>query len=484
MRVLGVSCLNHDAAISVIEDGEILFAAHSERYSRIKFDELLNDDIVNEALSYGEPDKIAYFEHPWHKKLRQIQAGQYREVFQLDNTPKSYLKRWFDTSKITYTPHHLSHAAGGYFTSPYDDACIVAIDAIGEWDTISVWYGKGENIIKRHSVKYPHSLGLFYSAITKRLGLKPQEDEYITMGMAAWGNKREDVRDEIKSLLECNLHCGLIDNWSPLCYSDDHSEQWKYDIAANAQWVLEKEILKVITQAKLLVPESNNLVYSGGVALNCVANEKVAHAWNNPMWIMPNPGDSGSSLGCAASTWGKHVQWEDCFLGTDIKSSYKVTDVVDALINGEIVGIASGRAEFGPRALGNRSLLADPRGSTMKDRVNEIKKRQKFRPFSPVVMESRAHLDFNLPVPVSPYMQFTAKCLITKEYPAVCHVDGSSRVQTVNHKHRLFEILKQFHDRTGCLMLLNTSLNIKGQPMVNTASDAQEFKRHHNVTIF
>ena len=387
-------------------------------------------------------------------------------------------------SKITYTPHHLSHAAGGYFTSPYDDACIVVIDAIGEWDTISIWYGKGDEIVKRHEVKYPFSLGLFYSAITKRLGLKPQEDEHIMMGMAAYGAMRHDIRNEIKDLLNCNLHCGLVDVWSPPCHPDDGSEQWKYDIAANAQWVIEYEILKIIAQAKSLVPESDNLVYSGGVALNCVANERVARAWCNPIWITPNPGDSGSSLGCAASTWGKHIQWENCFLGTDIKSSYNVTDVVDALVAGQIVGIASGRAEFGPRALGNRSLLADPRSHDMKDRVNDIKQRQKFRPFSPVIKETHAHKDFNLPVDTSPYMQFTAKNLRAEDYPAVCHVDGSSRVQTVDRSNRLFDILHQFTERTGCLMLLNTSLNIKGQPIVNTAHDAQEFAEQYNIKIF
>ena len=304
------------------------------------------------------------------------------------------------------------------------------------------------------------------------------------MGMAAWGHRRIEVRNEIKELLDCNLHCGLVDIWSPKCYPDDHSEQWKYDIAANAQWVLEDEIVKIIRHAKSVVPESNNLVYSGGVALNCVANEKVAREWYNPIWIMPNPGDSGSSLGCAANVWGKHVQWKDCFLGTDIKSSYQVGDVVDALVNGEVIGIAAGRAEFGPRALGNRSLLADPRRSDIKDKVNSIKKRQKFRPFSPVVMECNVHSNFNLPVPTSHYMQYTAKCLRAEEYPAICHIDGSSRIQTVSYEHRLYKILKEFRNRTGCLMLLNTSLNIKGQPMVNTKADVKKFSDRYRIKVF
>ena len=151
MRILGISCLNHDATISVIEDGDIKFAAHSERYSRLKNDELLNDEIVNEALSYGEPDRIAYFEKPFLKKTRQLYAGQYNEVFQLKNTPKKYLKQWFGNKKINYISHHKSHASAGYRTSPYTEACVVVIDSIGEWDTVTIWYAKGDKLYKRYS---------------------------------------------------------------------------------------------------------------------------------------------------------------------------------------------------------------------------------------------------------------------------------------------------------------------------------------------
>ena len=160
MRILGINCLNHDAAVSVIEDGDIKFAAHSERYSRKKNDPLLNNEIMGEALSHGQPDVVAYFERPWLKKTRQLYAGQYDEVFQNANTPKEYLKRWIGNTKIEYVQHHESHASAGYYTSSFDEACVVVIDAIGEWETVTRWDGNDDKLEKRWSQKYPRSLGL------------------------------------------------------------------------------------------------------------------------------------------------------------------------------------------------------------------------------------------------------------------------------------------------------------------------------------
>ena len=471
MRILGVNALNHDAAVCVLEDGDIKFAAHSERYSRKKNDLFLNDDIMNEALSYGKPDVISYFERPWLKKTRQLYAGQYDEVFQTANTPKEYLKRWIGDRKIQYVQHHESHASAGYYTSQFDEACIVVIDAIGEWETMTIWYGNDDKLEKRWSVKYPNSLGLFYSSMTQRLGLKPQEDEYILMGMDAWGNRDERIKNRIYDDLvknNINLHRGC--KWWDLdFYPDNDSEQWKFDIASNTQWVAEDEIMKVMSLAKQVVPESRNLVFMGGVALNCVANEKVAKEWDD-VWIMPNPGDAGSSLGCAARVYGRKINWIHTFLGTNIKGSYPVRRASDLLLKNKLIGIANGRAEFGPRALGNRSLIADPRGNDIKDRMNVIKKRQKFRPFAPSILEEHAHEIFELPVKRASYMQFTAKCKSPDLYPAICHVDGTSRVQTINRKENrgYYDMIKRFYKKTGCPMVLNTSLNIKGQPIVNT----------------
>ena len=486
MRILGINALNHDAAVSVIEEGEIKFAAHSERYSRTKNDMLLNDDIMNEALNHGAPDKVVYFERPWLKKSRQFYAGQYDEVFQTTNTPKKYLERWIGNQKIEYVQHHESHASAGYYTSPFVVARVVVIDAIGEWETVSIWYGKGNNLQKRWSQKYPKSLGLFYSAMTQRLGLKPQEDEYILMGMDAWGKRKIKIKDRIYNDLiksNTNLHRGCL-NWDLDFYPDDGSEQWKFDMAANTQWVAEDEIMKIMNFAKQIVPESRNLVFMGGVALNCVANEKVAEQWDD-VWIMPNPGDAGSSLGCAANVYGKKINWIHPFLGTNIEGEYPIESAAGMITRGNIVGIASGRAEFGPRALGNRSLIADPRGNNVKDKMNVIKKRQKFRPFAPSVLEEHAHRIFELPVKNAPYMQFTAKCKFPKKYPAICHVDGTSRVQTVNRKDNpgYYDMISHFYDLTGCPMVLNTSLNIKGQPIVNTRKDADDFQKHYGVKV-
>ena len=486
MRILGINALNHDAAVSVLEDGEIKFAAHSERYSRKKNDYLLNDDIMNEALSFGEPDVVSYFERPWLKKSRQLYAGQYDEVFRMGNTPKEYLKRWIGDNQIEYVQHHESHASAGYYTSKFDEACIVVIDAIGEWETVTIWYGNGDKLEKRWSQRYPKSIGLFYSAMTHRLGLKPQEDEYILMGMDAWGERNRTIKNKIyDDLVGSNINLNKGCKWWDLdFYPDDESEQWKFDIAANTQWVCEDEIMKIMKKAKEVVPESNNLVFMGGVALNCVANEQIAKEWDD-IWIMPNPGDAGSSLGSAASVYGRKINWVHPFLGTDIKGSYPVRRGVDLLLNGDIVGIANGRAEFGPRALGNRSLIADPRGVDIKDKMNVIKKRQKFRPFAPSVLEEHAHDIFDLPVDRASYMQFTAKCKHPNKYPAICHVDGTSRVQTVNRKENrgYYDLIKRFHRETGCPMVLNTSLNIKGQPIVNTEKDAKDFQKFYGVTV-
>jgi carbamoyltransferase len=495
MRILGINALNHDAAVCVIEDGEILFGAHSERYSGKKFDAELNKEMLHEALSCGMPDKVAWYEKPYLKKTRQLWAGQYGEVFNTTNIPSQYLKQFGMYNKIQYVPHHLSHASAGYYTSPYDEAVIVVIDAIGEWDCATIWYVKDGKFEKRWSRKYPNSLGLWYSAMTQRLGLKPHEDEYILMGMAGWGTQDHKLKNSIREdffedsplpiQLKDNLHRGCLD-WNPEYYPDDDSEDWKFNIAANVQWICEEEIQKVFSLAKRLVPETDNCVYMGGVALNCVANSLIAKHIYPKIWIMPNPGDAGSSLGSAAYVYGDKINFEQCFIGHNIKGKYPVKKVLGELLKGNIVGVANGKAEYGPRALGNRSLLADPRGSDIKDKVNKIKHRQEFRPFAPSVLEEYAHEIFDMPVRKSQFMQFVADCKYPDKYPAICHVDGTSRVQTVSKEDNpsYYRLIKEFYKKTGCPMVLNTSLNIKGQPIVNDEQDAQDFQNRYEVKVF
>ena len=496
MRILGINALNHDAAITMIQDGEILFAGHSERYSGIKNDSDLNSALFADCYRQGgKPDKVVYFERPYLKKLRQLRAGQYGEVLSRKNLPSYYLRDFVGNTPIEYVQHHQSHAAAGYFTSPYEEAAIVVIDAMGEWETCSIWYAYGSHFEKRYSLKYPNSLGLWYSAMTQRLGLKPQEDEYILMGMAGWGTVDEELKQNIRNdffketplpiRLSQNLHRGCLD-WNPEYYPDDDSEKWKFDIAANVQSICEDEIYSVFELAKRLVPETDNCVYGGGVALNCVANSIIAEELYPNLWILPNPGDAGSSLGCAAYAFGEHVNWKTPFTGYDIKGRYPRKKVLDELLLTNIVGVANGRAEFGPRALGNRSLLADPRGKKIKDKVNKIKHRQEFRPFAPAVLEEYAHEIFDMPVKKSQFMQFVAKCKYPKKYPAICHVDGTSRVQTVSKDDNsgFYKLIREFYLKTGCPMVLNTSLNIKGQPIVNSYIDAIAFSKKYGVKVF
>ena len=281
-----------------------------------------------------------------------------------------------------------------------------------------------------------------------------------------------------------NLHRGCM-NWDSEYYKDDGSDEWKFKIASVVQKICEKRILDIFDLANRLMPGCNNYVYGGGVALNCVANSFIAREYPN-VWIIPNPGDGGSSLGSAAFVLGEHLDWNNTFLGYNIKGDYPIEQTLKGLLNGDIVGVASGRAEFGPRALGNRSLLADPRGDDIKDKVNKIKKRQEFRPFAPAVLEEHAHKIFDMPVQKSQYMQFVADCKRPDLYPAICHVDNTSRVQTVSKDDNpnFYNLINEFYKKTGCPMLLNTSLNIKGMPIVNTHNDGIEFEKKYGVKVY
>ena len=485
-NILGISAGFHDAAISVIDrKGDILFAGHSERYSGIKNDPTVDPELVHEANQLGY-NHVAVYERPWMHNIQKLYSGQRPFA---PWTTRGFIRKHLKQSNFSFSTsshsHHLSHAAAGFQTSPFSEAAVVVIDAIGELDTISIYHAsydsKGRARYQcRWRQRYPHSIGLFYSAITKSVGLKPQEDEYITMGMAAYGTdsgqahlEQAVVADADEIRFKQNLHIGFDD------------DEWKNvkpeNLAAAAQSTVEKLIMTVMRRAKELVP-SNNLVYMGGVALNCVANTRLEQLYDC-VWIMPNPGDAGSSLGAAALVYEKQLNWHDAYLGHNIKGDYPVEEVLQELLTTGIVGVASGRAEFGPRALGNRSLLADPRGSDIKDRVNEIKRRQKFRPFAPIVLEE--HYSENFKGPANPYMQFTSCCTNRDLYPAICHVDGTSRVQTVpNDNSGVRQLLEAWYAQTGCPMLLNTSLNIRGEPMVNNRSDADRFEKLYNVRVF
>jgi carbamoyltransferase len=483
--ILGITSQNHDASLALIDGAEIVWAAHAERYSRVKNDSVLNPSIVKEMLSYGEPTEVVWFEDPWKKDLRRLYSGQ--RPWHV--SPKEELKKYgFYGLPLHYMDHHHSHAAAGYYTSKFDNAAILVVDAIGEWNSVSIWEGQGHKLKKRWSKNYPDSIGLFYTAFTQYLGLKPNEEEYILMGMAAFG--KPVVVEELKKeffiefngpdfKMRHNLHNGCKWWTTPKGVT-------KFDIAASVQAIIEEYLLLTTKWMRNNLP-SENLVFMGGCALNCVANSKIAlEAGFKNMWVMPNPGDAGSAIGAVAALENKHLNWQGPYLGSNIDRELDIEGIVKELMNGKAVAVANGRAEFGPRALGNRSLLCDPRGPDAKARMNKLKKREEFRPFAPAVLEEHAPEYFDMPMTQIPYMQYVVPCISPVEFPGICHEDGTSRVQTVNYadnpNFRL--LLEHWYEKTGCPMLMNTSLNIKGEPLVNSLDDAKRWEKVNGVKVF
>jgi carbamoyltransferase len=471
MIILGINETSHDASVSLIKDGEILFAGHAERYSKKKNDWYINDSLIKDALQYGTPDHIAYYEKPLLKASRLALrggSGDWMPKFEMKGIPRKSFS------------HHHSHACAGYYTSKFNDAVIVVLDAIGEYNTSTIWVGEEDKIKLKYKQNYPVSFGLFYSAFTQLIGLMPNQEEYIMMGMAAYGDwtkyyKKVDEYFPNYDEQKYNFHKGITD-WGWI------SEQDKFDIAAAVQIVYEQRLNQFMRMAKNLTGK-NNLVFMGGCALNSSANTLL---WNifKDVWIMPNPGDAGSSLGAAAALYGKHIEWKSPYLGYDLGGDYPVEKIVEGILKDGIVAVAVGKAEYGPRALGNRSILADPRDPNIKDKVNLIKQRESFRPFAPVVMAEHASKWFDMDFE-SPYMQYTVKCLQPEKIPSVVHADETSRVQTVTKEQHpgLYRVLNKFYLQTGVPILLNTSLNIKGQPLLNDERDVLDWQTHYEYNI-
>lgn len=474
MIIMGINETTHDASVSLIRDGEILFAGHAERYSKNKNDWFTNRKLFKDALQYGYPDKIAYYEKPFLKKLRIKTKGGFGGD-----------RPWFEGTDLNEIPrinfgHHYSHAAAGYYTSKFDNAAIVVLDAIGEFNTSTIWTGVDNKISLVNKQNYPFSFGLFYSAFTQLIGLMPNQEEYIMMGMAAYGDwlkYYQKVNSYFPSIdyQTYNFHKGITD-WGWV------SEQDKFDIAAAVQFVYERRLFEYMVWVKKITGKKR-LVFMGGCALNSSANTMLWDLFDD-VWIMPNPGDAGSSLGAAAALYGKHIEWKDPYLGYDLGGEYPIDKIIQGIQKDKIVAVATGRAEYGPRALGNRSILADPRDPNIKDKVNLIKQREQFRPFAPVVMEEFASEWFDMDFK-SPYMQYTVKCLKPEKIPSVVHADGTSRVQTVNREQHfgLWNTLNKFYSLTGVPILLNTSLNIKGQPLLNDEIDIIKWEKEYNFKI-
>lgn len=481
--ILGINGQNHDASMALIDENKILWAAHAERYSRIKNDTRLCKSMVDEMFCYGEPKQIIWFENHWKKNLRKLVSGE-RPWY---SNPKNELKLIdLDGIPLEIIDHHESHAAGGFYTSNFKDASILVVDAIGEWDTVSVWKASNEKVIPIWKKRYPNSIGLFYTAMTDYIGLKPNEEEYILMGMSAIGkpiHTQEIIDTFFKEWsppnfkLKYNLHRGC--RWWKNNYD-------KFNLAASVQEIVEIYLIGTVKWIKHNLP-SQNLIFMGGVALNCVANTKLLKEnTHKNLWIMPNPGDAGSAIGAVAAYKKQKLEWKDLYLGTNIERNVNINEIVAELLKGNPVGIANGRAEFGPRALGNRSLLLDPRQSNSKEIMNKIKKRELFRPFSPSILTEFADEYFDMPIKDIPYMQYTVVCKKPESFPGICHVDNTSRIQTVSKtSNSIFrEILEQWYHASGCPMLLNTSLNIKQEPLVNSINDALRWEKLNKIRVF
>jgi carbamoyltransferase len=470
MRYAGYSQYFHDAGLAIIDNkGNIEFASHSERYSKIK-----NDDFISDGLwSLLKPtDHLTYYEDPYERLLQLKTEGRTELIKDLNYNP-ALIK--YDS----YCNHHISHAAGGLYTRPWkskDNIVILTIDGWGEFQTSCIYNADLELI---DELTRPQSIGAAYSQVTKALGLRPMEDEYVVMGLSSYGevqshyvNKLDDVYYNPLSR-ECDLFgiCNKIGR-----------ELSKEDAAATIQKWAEDKIYERATKARKY---GSKLIYSGGVAQNIIANTKIRDLFDD-VWIPPAVTDAGSALGAAAYSYGKstgkdRINWTTPFLGYNIDREINPIKVVDHLLKHQYCGVANGKAEYGPRALGNRSLIADVRYD-VKDTVNAIKRRQKYRPFAPAILEEYADEYFD--GYMNEYMQYTANA--KHDYSSVTHVDGTARVQILKpDSDTIFrKIVEEYYERTGVPMLLNTSLNIRGRPMVNDELDAKLFEQKYNVKVF
>ena len=475
MRYCGISENFHNAAIAFVEeDGTISFASESERYSKRK-----NDPLLHKFLSdmIHEDDNVSFYEDI---NLR----NQYSEKIAntLHNKEAALNKAKRAANKITrYTIdksylHHQSHAAAAFYTRPWtssEDTVCLTIDGYGEWQSATI---QDNNFNILYEETYPKSIGVVYALGTKALGYKPLEEEYIVMGMAAFSGSifLDTFEDKINLFFD-----GHISSQDLVLYFQGANP---IDLAGTLQAWAEKEILKLANRARKY---GSKLVYSGGVAQNIVANSMIRNLFDD-MWIAVNSTDGGSALGAAARSWaldtGKdRLLWEDAYLGYDEKSDINPARVAGYLNSNFICGVINGKAEFGPRALGNRSLLADPR-KDIKDTVNKVKNREKFRPFAPVILEEFSEEYFE--GHKNEYMQYT--CNAKHDYKSVTHVDGTARVQIVTKDSTsiIRQILEEFYNLSGIPMLLNTSLNVRGSPICNDKYDGKLFYSHTSVKVW
>lgn len=539
MNILGISCYYHDAAAALVNDQGICAAAEEERFSRIKHDasfpgQAIKFCLKQAGIAWEQVDTVVFYEKPVTKMLRQIEASKLygtadkglptkiaKQMAENLNIEVKIRNEYGFAGNFLYSEHHLSHAASAFYPSPFYSAAILTIDGVGEKATTTIGRGDGHQIEILQEINYPHSLGLLYSTITAFLGFKVNNDEYKVMGLASYGTPAYlDSIHKLACLAEdgsitLNLdyfafHSGgrnmynenLLDLFGPKRVPEmDNIEQRHMDIAASLQAFTEQAMIKMAAQACRLTGEKN-LCMAGGVALNGVANWQVhRQQFVDGLFIQPAAGDGGGALG-AALLAAHHVhglarrhkrhstllgpEFGDPYIASFLKEkgadyTYLADEdlfakVAELLHQNQIVAWFQGRMEFGPRALGNRSILANPCNPEMQDILNRrVKFREDFRPFAPAVPEEQANEFFNIASP-SPYMLLVTPVHdgVRHQLPAVTHIDNSARVQTVNASEnpRFWALLKAFEMKSGVPVLINTSFNIRGEPIVCTPEDA------------
>lgn len=572
MFVLGLSAFYHDSAATLLRDGEIVAAAQEERFTRRKGDHNYPRNAVQYCLGEGgisaaNLHAVIFYEKPIKKFERLLDTYRhfgraswpsFREAFPLWATHRLHLRSILREAlgdypgPLYFADHHESHAASAFFPSPFQTAAILSLDAVGEWSTSSIGEGRGNRVALKEEMRFPHSIGLLYSAFTYYAGFKVNSGEYKLMGLAPYGEPTcvDTILDNIVHVHDdgsvtldlsyfgyCQGSTMTSDKFHRLFGGPPRTPETPIakkhrDLAASIQAVTEEVVLRAGRHAHRLTGQQN-LVMAGGVALNCVANGRLLREGPyDEIWVQPAAGDAGGSLGAALLAWHhlldrpRHPDVPDGQAGSLLGPRYRDADiavfldsvgatyeqlpdeqtlldeVADLLSQGKIIGWFHGRMEFGPRALGARSIIGDARSPEMQQNMNlKVKFRESFRPFAPSVLREHVDRVFKMrPDEDSPYMLFVAPVQEHKrteldaeqlirmkdddlrvqvavprsEYPAVTHVDYSARVQTVDaERHgRYYRLLRRFHEKTGSPLIVNTSFNIRGEPLVCTPAEA------------
>ena len=565
MNILGISCFYHDSAAALIRDGDIIAAAQEERFSRKKHDSDFPSAAINYCLKEGgidakDLDFVVFYDKPFIKFERILEtslAVAPSGIRQFIQSMPLWLKQklWIPelikkelgySGKVLFTGHHESHAASAFYPSPFREAAFLTMDGVGEWETASFGTGKANNLEIQYYLRFPHSLGLFYSAFTYYVGFKVNSGEYKLMGLAPYGQPKyaDLILNELLDLKEdgsFKLNMKYFGYTSGLKMINQRFErlfgsparkpetgitQYYMDVAASVQKVTEEIMLKMANHVHRVTGQ-DNLCLAGGVALNCVGNGRILREGPfKEIWVQPASGDAGGALGAALLIWYSYLgnarsadnvndkqkasllgpSYTDEFIEAFLKNKnipYKRIpyadipgEISELIIKGNVIGWFQGRLEFGPRALGSRSILGDARNPQMQSKMNlKIKYRESFRPFAPTVLRESVCEWFELDRE-SPYMLLVAPVktdkiippegleqgisgfdklkILRSRIPAVTHVDYSARIQTVKRKDNplYYDMINEFYKKTGCPVIINTSFNVRGEPLVCSPEDA------------